>query len=271
MIGIVVACGLGLIVLAVTNPFHLQPLWTELERGFGEALFIAGFIAAIVDKYVKARMLREISNDVAHYLIGYQLPVEMQGKIKELMECRLIRRNWHANYIANRSIEPGMLEIEVTISWDVVNISDTEAPYEQYLALEEHDRPQIFFLECDSTDSRSKYRVEGSKAKVKDGVLEIFGKKIKIRPNSSAGGIKYRCSARYQIVLPDQYSDMFSFAAPTVNLTLHARFPDELDFIAPPADVQTTGQWEFNRLFMPGEHVRVRWLHKAASTAAAAR
>lgn len=46
----------------------------ELARSFGEALIIAAFIASIVDRYMKWRLLHEVSEDVSRFLIGWRLP-----------------------------------------------------------------------------------------------------------------------------------------------------------------------------------------------------
>src|SRR6266566_763165 len=49
--------------------FHWGFQGQELVRSFGEALFIAGFIAITVDRYMKWKMLHEVSEDVSKFLI----------------------------------------------------------------------------------------------------------------------------------------------------------------------------------------------------------
>jgi hypothetical protein len=235
----------------------------ELAGSFGEALFIAGFLSMTVDQYVKNKMLHEVSHNVSKYLIGYELPVEAQDRIKELMSCRIIRENYAAFYEATKSETPGKLKLEVTISYDVKNITHHNESYKQYLALEQHDLPAIIELKCESSDSRATYHREGKDvSSVHDGVVEAEGPLITIKPAGKGGGPTYRVSDKHSVIQSEEYSDLISFLAPTINVTITAKFPPEITFIAPsetPSEATEANSWEYKRLFMPSEHIRVRW------------
>lgn len=64
------------------------------------------------------------------------------------------------------------------------------------------------------------------------------------------------------MILPESYSDVFAFAAPSINATFKAEHPDDIEFVAPAADVETRKRWQFNGLFLTSEHIRVRWFPK---------
>src|SRR5437870_4022226 len=86
-------------IVASVSLFRGQEVKRELLRGFGEALLIAGFIAATVDQYVKRRLLWETSHDISKYLIGYNLPPEIQDQIRELMGTAIIRQGFEQRYV----------------------------------------------------------------------------------------------------------------------------------------------------------------------------
>ncbi len=242
----------------------------EIVRSFGETLFISGFLSITVDRYVKWKMLHEVSRDVSKFLIGWQLPKEMQDRIGQLMKTDLVRRNLDIHYRMVRTEEIGRVVLRVRFSFDLVNLTDHKVDYQQYVAFEKHDNPQIQKLECDSSDERARYKLDGtgiSQTKPDEpGVVEAYGPLIKIKPNRTDHGTTYRVAGAYSIVFPEEFSDIFSFATPTINVTVTADWPDDIDFIAPPADVTTTNRWEYNRIFLTSEHIHVRWFKKQRAT-----
>src|ERR1700758_3064511 len=80
----------GIIFVLIPFPY----LNLEFERALGHAFIIGAILAGTVDHYLKERVLREVTSDVAKYLVGYRLPEEVQGRIGELMHMRWIRRRF---------------------------------------------------------------------------------------------------------------------------------------------------------------------------------
>jgi hypothetical protein len=188
----------------------------EFIAAIGHALVIAGVLAATVDRFVKERFLREVSWDVAKYLIGYNLPPEVH--------------------------------------------------YRQSIAFERWQRATITEMRCDSDDQRAAYFFTsarlGDESIDERGVFEAFGKRMRIPPHNAERGMNYRVAGRFWKILPDNSSDVISFASPTINVTLMVEIPSGFEFVAPKADVQTANRWEYRRLFLPGEHLRVRWIRQ---------
>ncbi len=264
--------GVGALVIgafAIYASLHWYFPAQEIVKSFGEALFISGFLSITVDRYVKWRMLHEVSSDVSKFLIGWQLPKEMQDRIGQLMKTDLVRRNLDIHYSMVRTAERRVV-LRVRFSFDLVNLTDHKVDYRQYVAFEKHDNPQIQELECASSDERARYKIGGTEiAQTKPdepGVVEAYGPPIKINPNRTDQGPTYRVAGAYWIDFPEDFSDIFSFATPTINVTVTADWPDDIDFIAPPADVATSNRWEYNRLFLASEHIHVRWFKKQRTT-----
>jgi hypothetical protein len=211
-------------------------------------------------------MLHEVAADVSKFLIGWQLPREMQDRIGQLLRTELIRRDCAIHYTITHTEKPGRVKVKTSFSFDVINLTNHTVKYQQYVAFEKHDRPQIQKLECYSDDQSATYKLDGNEIsrekKDEPGVIEAYGSRIEIRPNRVEGGIRYRVAAAYSMEFPEDYSDIFSFAGATVNTTITAEYPSDIEFVAPPADVNTMDRWEYHRLFLPAEHIHVRWLKK---------
>lgn len=242
----------------------------EFLRLVGHAFIISGILMATVDRFVKERFLREVSWDVSKYLIGYNLPLEIQDRIRDLMRTQVIRRDFELRYRLSRlagQVDSAKLKLELEFSYELENVTNQVQPYQQMVAFERHDNPTLVELRCDSQDSKAVYFLDGSKLlKEKDdepGVVEGYGKKIKLPPHNREKGMKYRIGGKYYFIVPEDYSDLFSFAGPTISVTAVAvEVPDDLEFIAPVGDVSTTKRWEYRRVFLPGEHIHVRWFKK---------
>jgi hypothetical protein len=120
-------------------------------------------------------------------------------------------------------------------------------------------------MRCDSNDPKAQYFFSGDKLPVDEnkeepGVKCVSGKKIKLQGRSQNNGFRYRFGAKWEITLPETYSDMMSFALLTINATVEVICPANFKFtLSPPADVKSANRWEFHRLFLPEQHIRYRW------------
>ena len=99
---------------------------------------------------------------------------------------------------------------------------------------------------------------------VSKGVIEACGPTITVRSQNKAD-LSYRISDTHSLIQPEEYSDLISFLAPTINVKIIADFPPDITFLAP-LDEETEHPspniWEYTRLFMPTEHIRLRWFKK---------
>ena len=242
----------------------------EFSRAVGHALIIAGFLAATVDSFLKERFLKEASWDVSKYLIGYNLPAEIQDRIRELMSTQLVRRHFEIHYRLSRPTEEaaqGKFKFHVEYSYELENVTNQTQQYQQYWAAEEHDNPVLLELRCDSPDAKAVYCLDGSKVtrekEGEPGVIEAAAKKVKIPPHNLSRSLYYRFAGKYTLLVPQDHSDIVSLVGPTINVTITVDVPNDVEFVAPVADVATTKRWEYRRVFLPGEHIHVRWFMKA--------
>src|SRR5712692_9384217 len=89
---------IGLGSAALWWSIHLEAPVKDLVRSAGDALIVAGLVAMTVEWFLKARFIHALTYDAAHYLIGYGLPTELQGRIRGVMSTNLIFRDYHQTY-----------------------------------------------------------------------------------------------------------------------------------------------------------------------------
>jgi hypothetical protein len=251
--------GIGLTLLSARVPY----LRFSFAESLGHAFIVAAILSLTVDYYLKNRVLREVSADVSKYLIGYQLPLEIQDRIKALMRTQWTRRNCHVHCrVSDIPGRASYVKLDVTIADEMENITDQTQYFTDTLEYEKHDPERITELRCDSDDKNANYCLGGDvlakEKRDEPGVMVVHGKRVKIPPASERRH-KYRFTAKYEVVYPENYSDVVVFTLPTIGVVLEVECPNNLRFTASPADMETPNRWEYKRLFLSGDHVRFRW------------
>lgn len=255
--------GIAAIVVSVMSRFWGHEVTRETVRDLGEALVIGSFIAVTVDQYVKRKLLWETSHDIAKYLIGYNLPKEIQDAIRDLMATAVIRRDFNQHYTLEHNTE-GKLKLTISTKYKVLNCSNTVREFTPRLEFEKHQAPTILEFRCDSADRRAVDIKRGNQdlGEKQDGVLSIALKKIKLQPAINGNGLSYQVSCKYYRLVDVADSDVISFVAPTIGVTITAEPPEDIGFYVGTATVETENRWEFQRLFLELQHVHVRWFGK---------
>lgn len=250
------------VLLLYFPPKHATEFWYALAH----ALLVAGLLAVTVDIYLKKRTLKEVANDVSKFLVGYSLPAEVRDSIQDLMHETLIRRNSLLRIelvpLNNNEKE---VKLKIEVFDEVENISSKGQIYVDEVSYEKHDKQTVTEMRCDSNDPRARYCNFGEKLTIVDnkeepGVKCVRGKKIKLPSYSQKSGFQYRFGAKWEIILHENYSDVMSFARPTINATVEVNCPSNFKFtLSPQADIENANRWEFRRLFLPDQHIRYRW------------
>jgi hypothetical protein len=256
---------LSLLSIGLVFQFAKLPYLNDVFiHSLSDALIIASILAFTVDVYLKERVLREVSTDVAKYLVGYRLPEEVQNRIRSLLQTRWIRRNCSVRLrLTEIPARAGYVRIEMVVSKDVENITTEVESFQDRYTYERHLPERILEIRCDSADVSAQYQIVGPGIAVeKDdepGVMQALGVEVKIPPVHEALGRYYRFMVRYEAEYPDNYSDILSFELPTMSVVFETEHPPGFRLSATPPDVSTPNRWEYQRLFLPGEHIRYRW------------
>lgn len=257
---------LGQIAVGILLLYYPPRFATEFWYALAHALLVAGLLALTVDIYLKKRTLKEVANDVSKFLVGYSLPAEVRDSIQDLMHETLIRRNSLLRIeLVPLDNEAKEVKLKIEVSDEVENISSKGQIYIDEVSYEKHDKQTVTEMRCDSEDPKAQYCISGEKLVIVDnkdepGVKCVRGKKIKLPGYSQKSGSKYQFRAKWEIILHENYSDVMSFAHPTINATVEVNCPPNFKFtLSPQADSENANRWEFHRLFLPDQHIRYRW------------
>jgi hypothetical protein len=235
-----------------------------LGYSFGEALLIASILGATVDWYLKRRILREASADISKFLLGYSLPRDIQDQIRNLMQTSLLRRGFEIRYEILR-LGADRCKLNVDASFLLENFTNKPQPYTQSLAFEAEENPQIKELRLDSSDTKARYCLrEGDRLTVqRTGGVKATGPGLKIGP--LAWGKTYRFGYRYSIEFPSSYPDILSFDTITSGVVVRIIAPADLEVVAGVDDTcdVSPDRYEYKRVFLPGQHIRIRWKPRA--------
>lgn len=247
--------------------------WARFSESLGHALIIASLLAGTVDIYVKSRLLKEASRDISKYLIGHDLPVEIQDKIHQTMRYDLIRRNLTINYTLSHIAEkPGKLLATVLYTYQVENLSNHKIDYPVRMDFAKYQNARMLEMRIDSSvDQRlNKKRRNLSPNEEQREQVSVFSLgSFKVKPNSKNHEPTYTCSIKYEIEWPVEYGDSFMFTYPTIDVTLEVEMPPSIEFFGPDEGETTSNgdRWYFRKkAFLPGETISFNWRPKPAES-----
>jgi hypothetical protein len=257
--------GVGLVTLGVI--LQLQPWVPELRvpplSGVAEGLMVAGILSLFVDPLLKKRLMKEASQGIFHHLLGFDQQPEIKERLRDLaFKTTLFRKDLR---VSSRIVlvKEGV-KVEIELSSEMINPTNRTESYRQYLAFEKVVNPTV--EELNLLSHEKPYTIPGKLKEKPDepGVLEVLGPEVKIRPSKE--GARYIFSAKYSVVLPGEFYLWIFFGHPTIGAIVLVDAPELLLVSASPASIQSGRKWEYDNLFMPGEHLTIRWRPSVTET-----
>lgn len=229
----------------------------SLGQRLSEALFISGVLTTVVDPFLKRHLLHEASKDIFHHLIGFDLPLPIRERLRDIvLRTDLYRKDMLV--LCTFTETKGQVRIDCQTSYEVMNPSRKVLKFRQHLDFEKAENARLRRVSCDRA---KKGYGEGAALVFNEdtGLFEYESKDIKIEPNQDTAR-RYRFSADFSVdgfPLPGFYTQMFKY--PTIGLTV--RVINRPPWLRVTCDVgpNKDGQWNTEGLFMPGDHFNLRW------------
>jgi len=182
-----------------------------------------------------------------------------------------VRDHYVKVYTLKHLDAPGIVHVDITLSFEVRNYSDSIAEYVPIYQDEVFYTPQFLSLEY-GLIGQKKLTETVSKTDADTKVLTIEGKKkIKLQPFKRNEKAVCEVVMRYRLTMPSEYSDVTNFAMATIGTTLRLEsLPPELEFASSGHTVMTDlpngdKSWYFDRPFVTGQNIRVWWFKKKKS------
>ena len=223
----------------------------EGVKALGTGFSVGAVLAVVLDRYVRERLIHKASNDISAYLIGYGLPDPFKLRIREVMRSDLVFCDLTQHY----RFDGERLEMETT--YRVENYAEKSQDYHQEQRFDAWEFPIVHELACTGAEQ---YQVADIKTVGSGRTATFVGPTISIRPRKE--NVKYEFRSRTSIV-PTSGTDIIAFSRPVMGVKVFAVPPRGGTFdcasIATPNKPPQEGFWEFDRAFLPGEHLRFNW------------
>jgi hypothetical protein len=161
---------------------------------FGEAFIIASLLAALVEPFLKRRLLREASRSIFEHMLGFDLPAELREHLRNVVFNTVLYRK---DVKMSLTIRPGdgrVVFIDVVQEYEIVNPGHKNMSYTPVLACVDVEKPS----NCEMT-----YIVDGQDVTTRpfeivsdgDGYVKGEAKKIEIEPQSKH--VRYRFVSKH--------------------------------------------------------------------------
>jgi hypothetical protein len=225
----------------------------------GESLIVAGVLVLLIDPFLKERLLKEASKGIFHYLLGFDHEPEIQNRLKELVfKTTLLRKNYNIKCILTP--ENDKMRLDMDISFEVFNPTAEGQEYIHAAEFEKVEEPKSRGMSLIS-EART-YSEEEVAFKLKDDDIEVLESSVgPINIEPSIKNISYKFSTKVSLLYPLEFFHAIHVGTPTIGMYV--------EIIPPKGFRVTSGKskkmshagniWEYRDLFMPGEHVNIRW------------
>ncbi len=239
----------------------------EFIKAFGDALVIAGVIGLSLELIAASTLIEHTSKELSSRLVGYGLPKQAQALINSLVhETKRVYREYKRTFrILRIDGRPGVVRVETTVAYLVVNYG--RAPEKYRPMLDESDRysPQITALQYGDNvvDLRELTRDQHERGFtfVPKKWVTIASSQCDIPLDQLRPDQKCFVKWSYTMEMPEHYSDVTAFTGVTINPALELLGADGFDFTASEDNNcrHVGSMWMYEQAFVAGQHVRTWW------------
>jgi len=225
-------------------------------HSIGEAAVIAALLMLLVDPFLKARLLKEAARDIFEYLLGFAHQPQLRERLRRLVfDTKLFRKNFNARY--KLIPQADFIQIDMEFDFELVNPTQETLEFEYKIDFEQAENPRLDSLTLISSEKSYEWRPTLQSKEDEPSVLQGFADPVKIHPASK--GISYRFGGRCAVSYPLSFYYAQHFGYPTIGVTVTIEHPQTLEVDAAPTPAHEGSVWRYERLFMPGDHINIRW------------
>jgi len=229
------------------------------RHSLGEAGVIAGLLVFLVDPFLKWRLQREAAQDIFHYLLGFDQQPQIKERLRRLVfETKLFRRNFNARY--KLVPEDGTMRIEFEYDFELVNPTEEAIDFPLKIDCETAEYPHLDYLSLVSSEKSHLWHPEMKPKPDDPWVLQGIADPVKIQPASK--GISYRYGGKCSLNYPLSFYYAQHFGYPTIGVTVTIECSPNFEVDSAPTPAHEGNVWRYEGLFMPGDHINIRWKQK---------
>jgi hypothetical protein len=244
-----------------------------------DAMIVGGVVGIGLELCAEKYLLERVSDELAEKLVGRGLPFSLQSKIKEIVDTDLVRENYIKRYIIS-ALPNGKVALDLSITFDVRNYSYSIAEYSPLIQEEIFYQPTFQYVEYGIIGEKLHVYTGHELSKLVDSdpntsVLSFKGpKKVKIKPKRENESSVCRVQMKYSAIMPGEYSDITSFAAPTIGARIIVdKHPEDVTVVCAKEDKiyheDAGNSWYFDYPYVTGQYLRIWWFKRSTSQTSA--
>lgn len=256
---------LGIVLIYISQS---QNIGRDYITPIGQALIGSTLIGILIDISARQQFLKKASQEIFGYLVGQFFPREVRDFINNFIRTEIIVNAFECHYIFSK-LEYNQVKIDIRIDYEVKNYGGRKIRYTPTLQIEENDSPEIYLLSY-GFDEESKYVLKYEELTPllnRKDVKGVEGKAIMLKPVTERQDNGCRVAWHYSIRKSINDNDLISFGNMTIGIKIQAQYDtkhfnveiDEQEYGLAKIDDFTWISLRDNALFLPQQHVRVRW------------
>lgn len=257
--------GMVLILVGAGLSVHWQrlecyPKVEQIAASLGEALFIAGILALLVDPFLKARLQRDASRSIFEHMLGFDHEPELKAKLRSIaFDTKLYRRDYKLECdISMPNQESGKVQLDLNGEYELLNASLDSIEHSCGWTFVEVDNPSG----CEITMIVGEGAPEVSRpAFDKEGSGYVGAKADPIRVEPKENGRRYRFASKCLCIAPQDWYHTIYFSYPTIDAVITVTAPEGWRvWIGGQEDRNSnSARWHSPGIFMPGDKVEIHW------------
>jgi hypothetical protein len=241
-----------------------------LREKFGDAFLIAAVLAAIVDRYLKLHLLKEVQRDALSFAAGHMLPDSIKYRIADLIKVPYARKNFEMR-LELVSISAGEVKLILYTSYDVVNFTNQRQDYEVQSSIEKGYGPLLRDAQLEDVAVSGSATFHRSGTQLLPGHRDVndrdddylrFTRRVKLGPINTP---LLRVETRRSIIYPESWFYVLDILELTLGIKIATERATEFNWRVhfgerPQSGTRTApGLWTHSGVHLPGQFVRIAW------------
>jgi hypothetical protein len=180
----------------------------------------------------------------------------LKERLRRLVfDTKLFRKNFNARY--KLIPQEDFIQIEMEFDFELVNPTEEAIEFQYKVDFDQAESPRLDSLSLICSEKSYEWRPALESKKDDPFVVQGFADPVEIQPASK--GISYRFGGKCAVSYPLSFCYTQHFGYPTIGVTVTIDYPQTLEVHAAPTPAHEGNVWRYESLFMPGDHLNIRW------------
>ena len=224
-------------------------------HGVIEAICIASALTLTVDPFVKKRLTHEVNKSIFYHVIGFDLPPAMQDRLRTYLHALEYYRESLSITAEALRVEGDEVIIQITLKGTIIAL--TRCKYAPSLEFEdtEHGEVQELWAERKGeTEKLIKWKA-ADPITPSDPMTTHYGAPVATLKRGET------LESYFRFTLRQRKQDYWvqTFGTTTLKTTVTLKPLPNMTMYASHRPVSTDNQYEYDKVFIIGEDIRIRW------------